>query len=536
MKSACPHRIHGCLKLLVVMLVAMLVQAGAAWAHASLNSTSPADGSILGEAPDLYSLTFSEPVAPLSLLLVKSDGTSLQLESFVVKGNTVEIKAPEDLERGTHILTWRVVSADGHPVGGSVIFSVGEASSHAPVAREETDWTVRFWLWLSKVALYAGLFIGIGGVFARKVLMPEIDAGDRIIIFALAVGAAAATLSLGFQGLDVLGTYVGRLADPAIWSAGFSTSHGSTVIAALMAFALAGSALRLAGFPAMVMAVVAWLLGGLALALSGHASAASPQWLMRPAVFLHVAAIAVWIGALAPLGLALRGHQPCVVQALRRFSRAIPFMVAVLILAGITLGIVQVQQAGALLDTAYGWVFLIKLLLLVGLFLLAAANRWLLTSRAESGDTAATRRLVRSIAAETLIVLIIFGVAASWRFTPPPRALMAAAAAPVTAHIHTAKAMADLTVTPGRAGPVTVSAVIMTGEFDPLGAREVTFIFASTDAGIEPFRRAAERSNENTWLASDVVLPLAGKWQVRVDILISDFEIARLETGIEIGP
>lgn len=64
-------------------------------------------------------------------------------------------------------------------MGGSIIFSISEASAQAPVVEEEIDWTVRGWLWLSKVALYVGLFIGIGGVFARRILMPGIEAGDR---------------------------------------------------------------------------------------------------------------------------------------------------------------------------------------------------------------------------------------------------------------------------------------------------------------------------------------------------------------------
>src|SRR5690606_19793305 len=110
------------------------------------------------------------------------------------------------------------------------------------------------------------------------------------------------------------------------------------------------------------------------------------------------------------------------------------------------------------------------------------------------------------------------------------------AAAPATTHIHTAQAMADVTVSPGRAGPVTVSATIMTSEFGPLDAKEVTFLFANPDAGIEPLKRRAEKSVDGVWRAADIFLPLAGKWHLGVDVLISDFEIARLEGELEIGP
>ena len=37
-------------------------------------------------------------------------------------------------------------------------------------------------------------------------------------------------------------------------------------------------------------------------------------------------------------------------------------------------------------------------------------------------------------------------------------------------------------------------------------------------------------------LASDVVVPLAGQWQLRIDILVSDFELLRLQDAITLRP
>lgn len=67
------------------MLLAMLIHAGVAWAHASLNATQPADGAVVEAAPQTYSLTFSEPVSPLSIRLVQPDGSSVPLNHFAVK-------------------------------------------------------------------------------------------------------------------------------------------------------------------------------------------------------------------------------------------------------------------------------------------------------------------------------------------------------------------------------------------------------------------------------------------------------------------
>lgn len=519
-------------RFITLVLLILLLPIATAWSHASLSATDPQDGAVVQMAPERFSLTFSEPVSPLSLRLVRPDGSSLALDRFSVKDRVVAIKVPDGLGRGTHVLSWRVVSEDGHPVSGALLFSIGETSATAPGVADEDNRAVRSLLWLSKVALYVGLFIGVGGVFARRILAPGADAGEAVIHAALIIGALGAIVSLGLQGLDALGAQIGRFAETTVWSAGLATSYGRTVIVALMALSLAGGALVLSGLAAQMAAAVALFLVGLALALSGHASAASPQWLMRPAVFLHATAIAIWIGALVPLGLALREDQPGAGRALSRFSRVIPAIVAILIVAGLILAIVQVERPAALLETAYGQVFLLKLVLLVCLFLLAALHRWVLTAPAEVGEAQARRELARSIAIETLVVLLIFSVAAAWRFTPPPRAL--AVEAPAMTRIQAAQVVADLTVTPGRAGPGSVSAVVTKDGSVPLIAKQVTFVFSNPEAGIEPFKHKAEKAGDGSWRADDILLPLPGKWSVRIDVLVDDFEIVRLRGRIEI--
>ena len=522
--------------LAVAMMLAWMWLGATAHAHASLVATQPRDGAMLAAAPSTLALTFNEPVSLLSAALVRPDGTSQALDRFELKDGTVEIAAPADLGRGTHILSWRVISEDGHPVSGSVVFSIGEASAAPPVVEDAVDWTVRAGLWAGKVALYAGLFIGAGGAFAIGWLLRGERHGRSAVLAAIATGLAGALVSAGFQGLDALGAPSARLADPVIWWTGMGTSFGRTVVVAILALAAAAVSLLSDGVGGRMWSLAGLLLGGVALSLSGHASAAEPQWLTRPAVFVHGAAIAFWAGALVPLGIALKHGSPQALPALGRFSAAVPFIVALLVAAGAALAVIQVGRPAALIETAYGQVLLVKLGLLAVLFALAAVNRWRLTKPVEAGDAAATRHLVRSIAAETAVVLVIFAVAACWRFTPPPRALAAAAALPEAVHIHTAKAMADLSITPGRAGPVDVSVMIMTGDFGALDAKEVTLAFTNPGAGIEPIRRAAFKPGDGTWRVEGLILPLAGTWRVRVDILISDFEMARLEGDIRVRP
>ncbi len=520
---------------LLVMLL-WLPLAAAAFAHASLNSTEPPDGAVVAAAPGVIRLIFNEPVSPTSLKLTKPDRSSVPLEDVVVKGNALEITPPADLQTGTHLLSWRVVSDDGHPIGGSFVFSVGHAGGPPPDTAADSGWPVWAGLWTGKVMLYLGIFFGIGGVFAIFWFVGGDTATRKPSLIALGIGSAGALISLGFQGLDAVGEGIPLLFSGSAWRAGLGTSLGPTVIFICVGFALAALALLSGkGREARWMALSAVLTAAFSLSLSGHASAAPPQWIMRPAVFLHVAAIAIWAGALLPLMLQLRTKSPEAADSLQRFSVFIPFAVLVLIAAGGVLAYVQVGTPSALVTTAYGIVFLIKLVLLVVVFVLAAANRWRLTQRSRRGEPKAISMLVRLIAAETLVMVLIFGVAAAWRFTPPPRSLVSQVQRDVVVRLQSSEAAADVTVLQGDGGAVSLSIKITGKDGRPLDPVEVTAVLANPQAGVEPIRRKAEKI-EAGWTVPDLVLPLAGRWSLRLDVLVTDFDITRLEGEIEIRP
>jgi copper transport protein len=523
-----------CWLLASLLLSAVILAPNPAAAHAALIKAEPADGTVIATSPSAFSLTFSEPVSPLVLTLLQPDGSSLALTSSRLDGQTVVIANPQPLASGTHVLSWRVVSEDGHPVAGSLLFSVG-APSAAPQPAEPVDWLVRSLLWSAKVALYIGLFLGIGGAFAIAWLAKGGRDGQRFVVAALLAGLLAAPASLGLQGLDALGARLHGIVLPAVWETGFATSFGWTVLVALaaLAAALLGLVLPRLGRPLTLLALAG---AGAALAASGHASAADPQWLTRPMVFLHGVAIAFWAGALVPLGLALWRKTSMAGIFLRRFSRSVLPVFAILVGAGVVLAVIQVEKPSALIDTAYGRLLVAKLALLAVLFALAAFNRWRLTAPAGSGSAPARTRLARSICVEILLAVLIFGVAAGWRFTPPPRALAIAAAQPAIAHFHTPQAMAELTITPGHTGEVAASILMFDGDFGPLDAKEVTLVLSKPDSGIEPLKRPATKPGDGTWRVDNLVIPIAGSWTVRIDILVSDFEMTKVEGPIDIRP
>ena len=502
-----------------------LAATGPALAHASLVSAEPADGAVVDNAPGMVRLRFNESVAPAVIRLIDARGVNRDI-AIRAHDEIIDIPLPADLPKGTQTVSYRIISADGHPVGGSLLFSIG-APTGAAAASAPTGSALAPLIWLARIGLYIGLFSGVGGVFFAAWVARGATTGAMTRV-ALALGAVSAVLSLGLQGLDLLGLPLTALASPGAWLAAIGTSLGWSVLLALLAFGLAwwSSASRSPRL-ARELAGVALVGAGLALAVTGHAASAAPHWLTRPAVFLHAVAAAYWVGALLPLLGMIRSSDPMAAPVLERFSRGAMVAVAVLIAAGAALATIQLGSIHALYDSAYGQILSAKLLAVLALFGLAALNRLRLTPALTSGRHNGSRDLARSVRAEIGLMLVILALVAGWRFTPPPRAL-AIAALPLSIHIHQAKAMADVTLRPGRVGANDVVVDLLSGDFGPLNPMEVTVSLSQPGAGIEPIQRKAERAADGQWQVRGLPLPVSGTWQVSVNILITDFEQVEL--------
>lgn len=516
-----------------LLLVLALAPVNAAWAHAQTLTTEPADGAILAEAPASLVLRFSEPVTPLAVRLIGPDGAFTELIEAASGGETVTIGLPADLARGTQVLSWRVVSTDGHPIGGSLVFSIGHLTG--AVTPPATDPTVAAALWASKALLFLALFVGTGG--AAFAVLADLPARTRRVALACAlVGLVAAPVSLGLQGLDALGLPLPSFFRGEVWAAGLATSYGATALTVALAFIGAIVVLVLPpGRIAGLLGVAAAGVAALSLALSGHASTAEPQWLTRPAAFLHIGGILFWVGALLPLWDLLRDGSPAADRALARFSRGIPFAVAPLLLSGLALGIIQMGAPGPHWLAPYAAVLAAKLGLLAVLFALALWNRMRLTAPALAADAPARRQLRRSIGIEMLLVVAVLGLVAGWRFTPPPRALAVPvmAAGPIYAHAMDDKAMAMITITPGGTGPVTLDIQLTDLDGFPLDALEVGVTLAAPALGMEPLHREAS-GEADLWRVEGLTAPLPGVWGLSLDVRLSRFELAKLRGEVDI--
>jgi copper transport protein len=203
----------------------------------------------------------------------------------------------------------------------------------------------------------------------------------------------------------------------------------------------------------------------------------------------------------------------------------------VIALTGLTLAIVQLGNIRALVDTSYGIILLVKLALVMVLLGCAALNRFLTTELAVDNDT---MPLLGSILMECVLVLGILAAVAGWRFTPPPRALAASNEAPLAIHIHTDAAMFQVLIAPGKVGNDSFVLQLMNGDASPFEAREVTLALSLPERGIEGLERKATLGPDGYWHVRDVALPLPGRWHMRIEALVSDFQKVTLEDDFDL--
>ena len=118
--------------LLPVIAIALLAIPVAALGHAQLVAVTPADGSRLEVAPAALTLTFNEPVGlgPDGIVVLDARGARVDSVPETTDGPAIVQPLPP-LADGWYLVTWAIVSEDGHPVRSASVFAVGDADAAA---------------------------------------------------------------------------------------------------------------------------------------------------------------------------------------------------------------------------------------------------------------------------------------------------------------------------------------------------------------------------------------------------------------------
>ena len=508
MRSA---NIGSILRSLTALVVAFLLTSVAAFAHAEFRGSIPEPDVVLDAMPTSVELRFSEDVGPLALSWRLPDGS--EREAPVTSAfQTLKVEPPPDGGEGSYALRWRVASTDGHPVSGTLVFSVGHISSTAETAETGSIWLVM----ATRAAMTSAMMIAVGAVVFGWLIHPIDGTVRRLALWAAAITLPAALVLLAAEGLDRLGLPLSALLSLQTWSEGLRSPTRASVILSLLASTLAALSVH---WRSTVAILGAWAMGALSFGVSGHAMSLPIPGV--PLTTLHATAQIFWIGGLVPLAASVYG-QPGKVQAdlLRRFSTFALPAVIVLLLSGS--GLILMRNPGwSTLATAWAELLSVKLLLVAVMLALATWHRRYATPRLASGRAAPLRM---TLGLEIAIGFVVLALAMGFRIAPPHTS---DATDMPGLHLHGKKTMADLSFSGVPPGAINVD-IALTRIGTSTQAKELTISFHDPVAGIGPLDSVALQVSSGVWKAGPVTLPTPGPWDVTLTVLVSDFEQEKL--------
>ncbi|MFI7550277.1 copper resistance CopC/CopD family protein [Micromonospora sediminimaris] len=533
--------------LLVAVVALLLVPASPAGAHAVLSSSSPAASAVVPAAPAEVVLTFSESVrkVPDRIRVIAPDGSRADQGEPTFAGSVVNIPVDTGRGNGTYLVTYRVISADSHPVSGAFTYSVG-APSEPPVDSGDdgqANPVVGTAVKVAKFVGYAGLLLVIGPALVLALLWPRRlsrRGPARLAWTGLGLVTLATVAAVLLQvpytnggGLfDITGEGLSLVLGSAFGAAHLVRLGLLAAVALLLRPLLAGPVGRTDLVILGVLAVGALLTWPMA----GH-PAASPA----PAVSVlvdtvHLGGMAVWLGGLVMLAVFLlpRADERELGAILPIWSRWAALAVSALLLAGTVQALIEVATPAALVNTTYGRLVLAKIGLFVLVIAVAAYSRHLVRTRVAASQPAPVRR---AIWAELTITAIVLGVSATLVQTTPARSVSTDVSAADSGYFSTTATSSlysmQIEVSPARRGNNSVHLHAYTLDNQPLPVVEWQVTVALPAAGIEPIQVPLLPLTDNH-ATGEISLPAAGEWELRVTARTTEIDQATVTATVPV--
>jgi copper transport protein len=547
MSRMTPYRIV--LVLFFGLLGVLALPASPASAHAALVRTSPVQGTVTQQPPYEIVVTFSEHVTPVrdKIQVVGPDGKRADQGTPTVSNADLHIPVRTDVPRGTYLVSYRVISADAHPIGAGFTYSVGAPSATAPKPGDatsgRTDRAVAIGVSTARYLGYAGLILVAGPVLVLTALWPHrLSRRDpaRLAYLGLGLVGLATLLELYLQapyenGGALFSASGGQL------SAVLDSTFGRAHLARLTVLALAGFLLPpflagRGGKPLKAVLAIVGVIGVGTWGTSGHPAASNAPLLTTIADAAHLTSMAIWLGGLVMLtGFVLRRANDKELDViLPVWSNWAALAVTVLVLAGTAQALIEVVTLRALLTTTYGTLLMWKIGVLAGVLAAAAVSRQLVLRKSQG-----VPRLRRSVLVELAGAVLILGLTSALVQTTPART--ASASAPATAPdrgifsttLNSKLYQLQLDIEPTKVGNNEVHLYAYTPVGAPLTVKQWKVRAALPAQGIEPVDVSVLPLTESH-ATGTVTLPAPGTWQFSFTLRISDFDEATVSAAVPV--
>nr|WP_203816236.1 copper resistance protein CopC [Actinoplanes ferrugineus] len=536
--------------LLIGLFWVLLGPAAPASAHAALVASDPGNGTIVPDAPNKVTLNFSESVSVVSgkIQVLGPGGSRADQGEPTVSGGTLSIPLRSGGGRGTYLVSYRVISADSHPVGGSITFSVGAASATPTAAVDDTkvNPVVRVLIPIGKYLGYAGLVLLVGPALVLALLWPHRlsrRGPSRLIWTGLGLVGVSTLMAIWLQVPYTLGTGLGDVRVGDLRDV-LGSTFGAVMLVRIGVLCAAALLLRplLSGKSGESRTDLALLgvLGVAALAtwpLTGHPTASPVAGVSVVIDAIHLAAMSVWLGGLVMLvGFLLRQANERELSAiLPIWSRWAATAVSALIVAGVVQALIEVSSLDGLINSTYGRLILVK----VALAACVVGVAWFSRRLVRSGQAEASpRRLRRIVGAELAITAVVLGVTAALVQISPPRTAEAAGTAATSSTVTqtlTSSTMAmQVDIFPATVGNNSIHLYAYTPDNKPLTVVEWTGTAALEAKGIEPIEIPLLRITD-FHAVGDIALPAAGKWTFKFTARTSDIDQQTLTMTADIS-
>jgi copper transport protein len=437
---------------------------------------------------------------------------------------------------GTYTASFRIVSADSHPVAGAIRFVVGNgALSSAPAAGATVDHAVSATFDAARWVSYAGI-AALGGTWLLLTVWPP-GRGDRrarrMVWLGFAAASIGAAAELILQGPYTAGDGFGAVGHWSLLDATLHTDYGTYHCVRLVL--LGATAVLVAALldrtPHRRDALGLVLLPALAVtfAATGHAATTSPDWLSIADDMLHVTAMSVWLGGIVMLVLAVLPRQePDELGAvLPRVSAVNLIAVAVLAATGTYSAWRGVGTWSALFTTTYGVLVVVKASLLLLVVAVANFARRSVQQRWSGG----TERIRRGVLVEIALAVGVL-VAASVLVAEPrgKEALAIVHQKPQSGYATLGDGRAvSVTVDPGTHGDVTA-----TVELSGPKPQSVTGTASLPSKQLGPIPLGLTANGTNIYGASGVNLPSAGRWDFHLVVTTSQFSATTVDVIVRL--